>query len=289
MMAFARRIVAVLIGLCCAIGLLAFPVVANATTGGTEGVQEWFAKEGVDLVRAQAGDVFDSDVVDDPSMLTLGVPHRVAIVVSDKRSSGKPDAAFPDSDKWIAPIFKETSAVGIVTTDGGSATRRAHAKIVADVRLATEASAARSDTQKLIYDSELDAWFVFRDGLIEPGDRAGSNFVLGAIPFSTFMTQRDGVIAAEKSGKSVPATPLRPAVAQKTTTTGQVVVIVAALAALSVFSVAWLRWDQNRTAVQHADPVTHTRGQNRWDPFARARLLIHPQQSDTASETSTKE
>ncbi|WP_211080651.1 hypothetical protein [Arcanobacterium buesumense] len=277
--------------------LFPLPSFAVMTTTDTEDAanQEWFATIGTELMRSQATDVFGQDIANDPLLLSVGVAHHVYTFSDKKDALRTPDTAFEESRMWVAPVVKGDSPVGVMTTEGSGAARRTNAKVVADPRLATEAAASRTETNMLVYDPELKAWFVYRDGMIEPGDSAGSGFVLGSITFETFIDHRRELIDNDNLPVVAPAKPLGPTMKQSHMTAERVIIVIAILTGLVIFSVAWLRWDQNKndpyskSNVRDTGDNTHRHRRNRWDPFAQARLLIHPQQSERATTPSMEE
>ncbi|WP_216404772.1 hypothetical protein [Arcanobacterium phocae] len=245
--------------------------------------QEWFTTIGTDLMRAKANETFGEDLGADPELLSLGTAHHVFELRQDRESIRKPETAFEESTMWLAPVYKDTNAVGALITEGNGVARRANTKVVADPRLATEAAAWPNDTASiLVYDAQLKAWFVFRDGMIEPGDSVGSGYVLGSIAFDMFMEHRKDFINADVTATEIPAKSLSPSVENTQMTLAKIIIVSAILSGLAIFSVAWLRWDQNRKQQGSREPESateqvHTPSKNRWDPFAKARLLIHPQ------------
>ncbi|WP_216465386.1 hypothetical protein [Arcanobacterium phocae] len=272
------------------------PSSPSAPSELTEEEQEWFTTIGSDLMRAKASETFGEDIGADPELLSLGTAHHAFAFSQEKELVRKPETAFVESNMWLAPVYKDADAVGALITEGNGAARRANTRIVADPRLATEAAAWPNDTTSiLVYDPQLKAWFVFRDGMIEPGDSVGSGYVLGSIAFDMFMEHRKDLIDTDVPATAIPAKSLTPSTENKQMTPAKIIIVFAILSDLAIFSVAWLRWDQNRKQLgfsKGSEPAieqVHTPSKNRWDPFAKARLLIHPQKQSADNTIFTKD
>ncbi|QRV01801.1 hypothetical protein JTE88_06830 [Arcanobacterium phocisimile] len=262
----------------------------------SEANQTWFDTVGLEILVSEAPDVFSDEIAENPDQLTLGTAIGVYEFTNSTSAASDPQSSFVESQMWIAPVFKDAQAVGVVLTEGRVSARRTHTEVVADVRLATEVAGSRAGSSSLIYDEQLDAWFTYRDSFIEPGDMKGAEYVLGSVPFDIFMTERAEAIASD-TAVPAPNEKVSQSVDKEDNSLSatRIVIVVALLASLAIFSLAWLKWDEDkRHSVQEWDELSsgdHLRRHigNRWDPFAKARLLIHPHGTQPTSEKQEKE
>lgn len=265
--------------------VMSFPAVAYGHTSeenDPEANLAWFETTGLEIVLAQGEDVFGEEVDQDLKLLSLGTPIRAFTFVSDESELLNPQTAFVESSIWIAPVLKDGQAIGVLHTEGQLASRRTNTELFADVRLGTEVGGIRQGATTLIYDRQLQAWFAYSEGLIEPGDAKGEEYVLGNVPFDIFMSHRADLIANDATVKPRTVDTQSTATPETYLTATRFAVVIAILATIALFSLAWLKWaddkrfNRDEQEESASTAITDQHPRNRWDPFAKARLLIHP-------------
>ncbi|MFY9262519.1 MAG: hypothetical protein GX483_02000 [Actinomycetaceae bacterium] len=269
-----RRVLAVLLMVMLSTGFASFPRDPDPNVVAPENVVVWFEQSALDEINQVSAQVFPDAAESDLAGYTIGAPRAV---FGFSTATSAAETSIVESTYWIAPILSGESAVGAIWASFAN-DQVQDVNVDNDVRLANEA-AASADGQYLIFDSALTAWFIYRDGAVEPGDDAGAMMVLGAVPFDQFIQQRiefvtgDPVLPEKDSEETLVAdNDLRPTVLQ-------ISVVLVILFATAVVSLLWLRWDSSRDDDDFLDDIDEeitTPAPRRRGSFRLARVLTRP-------------
>ncbi|MDP9801423.1 hypothetical protein J2S49_001499 [Arcanobacterium wilhelmae] len=194
-------------------------------------VISWFEDAGLAQAERQAPSLFGV-AADGPTVITVGTPVRAF-----RFSGAGSTATVADTNNWVAPVSKNGVVVGSLEANFDDRKPKA-IKVTADVRLG---SAAGTRNIRLVSDPELEAWFALAGQTITPASKAGAEVVLGEISLQDFLINR-GSLAGEKrrsSSTSIAETP------QTGHSLLSKIAVGWGVGLLAVFSLAWLRWDQN--------------------------------------------
>ena len=221
---------------------LAFPFApAVATPSDTKDVPEvvtaWFNDKALATVRSHAAEAFPHASADEVAAMRVGAPQKTAVFADQASVSN----AITTSDRWIAPIMSGSDAVGAVSVNFASGV--AGGEIVrGDERLG--ASIARDEPDvTFVWDPRLSAWFAMRESTIEPADSAGASVILGAVPLTDFLAQRERILTSSTPVPDPPST--TPAVPIDSGRNLPVVILaVLVVLGLLVGSLVWLRSEQ---------------------------------------------
>lgn len=218
---------------------------AQAVTGPSEDplspvpedVTAWFAEKAPATVRSHGAEEFPKASAEELAAMSVGTPRKTGALARGTA----PAAAIQPSARWIAPIMSGDTPVGAVSvniTDGVASDEI----VRGDTRLG--AATAREDKGGIfVWDSQLSAWFALREASVEPADSAGAKIILGAIPLTDFLAQRERILS---SSTPIPDPPQdRPAAA---TNEGHNLPVTIALVLLVIgvliASLVWLRSEQ---------------------------------------------
>lgn len=219
---------------------IAAPAHATSTedpTGVPEAVSDWFDEKALATVRSYSTDAFPDFTSEEITALTVGEPELTSVLGSGTTA----ETAIHPSARWIAPIMNGEAPVGAVSVnfaDGVAVEEIVHG----DARLGS-AIARGENNGTFVWDPELSAWFLQRGTTIEPADSAGAQIVLGSVPTSDYLLQRDRILSSsdpvtqpaedpigtvEIEGRSLPLT----------------LALVLAVLAILTGSLVWLRSEQ---------------------------------------------
>ncbi|MEW6860280.1 hypothetical protein [Trueperella pyogenes] len=202
-------------------------------------VAAWFNDKAVATVRSHAAEAFPEASADDISAMTVGLPRQTGML--GRRTTAN---AIQLSQRWIAPILRGNDAVGAVSVDFASGVAGDEI-VLGDERLA--AAIARDEKVTFVWDNQLSAWFTVRESTIEPADLAGTKIILGAVPLTDFLAQRERLLSGStpvpeppKDGQSVAP--------QTGTNLPLTITMILSVLGLLIGSLVWLRSEQVSTS-----------------------------------------
>ncbi|VEI12804.1 hypothetical protein [Trueperella bialowiezensis] len=196
-------------------------------------VNAWFKDKASATVRSYGADAFPEYSVEQVAGFVIGTPTPT--VVLGKETGGQ--VAIDPATRWIAPISDGDTVVGAISvnvTDG-----IASDEIVrGDARLGS--TVARETEARLMWDPELSAWFLLRANTIEPADSAAAKILLGGVPTSDFLLQRQRIISNTDSVKPANEDPVGPKESESRNLPLTLAAVLIATALL-IGSLVWLR------------------------------------------------
>lgn len=225
------------------VGICSLPALAVSR----DEITTWFSEQGLSAVISRAAKNLPNVSVNDVAALQIGQPRAVnAIASTDTGATSK----ITESNWWIASLNKpDGEYVGALWADF-SASSPADEQVTGDAALAAllrDIAQGSADSQSLVFDPQLHAWFFVKDQLVSQVGEAGGNIVAGEINLDDFLVQRDrlvGVNTVESKGLENASQGTSTQTDHRVTPVG-IVITVLLIVALMVVSLLWLRWERH--------------------------------------------
>ncbi len=215
-------------------------------------VINWVMENLSSLVKnADANKNIDATIADSANLL-LGNVYQVGELPS---SGGITDADdIKHIAQWLVPVSTSDGEAKAIVSVTRNATQNLQGALIFDDRFSALLAGATVN-YVFVQDKKLNAWFGFVQDKVVAGDVRGGEILLGALPITEFMEQRNHILGQGKDPAALVGATTKINVNEAHETEVGKILLVLGAAGLLAFSLAWLVWEQQQARTNSARPL----------------------------------